>query len=529
MQSVEAGNSGDGTLTLTASSLSSSVSWISTNVTAEKNCTTMPAIQCFALQLTLNTASLPRGLSTGIITVAAPNVVNAPQTITVTVQMGGALPNGINVTMGPGKTADFPFYTNKYLTQSQTKTSADWLAVILDGVGSYQFGVPYHVHVAPPSSMALGTYNGTVTTAGSSDSIDDKQIPVTMVVTDQPVANTNVGTVQMHLAQGAPPQSTSVALTNLGLGTLTVSDAQITGGTWVTAKPYASGAVLTFDPTGLNVGVYTASLAITSNSAVPVPAIPIQFSVVAKGAPTITFNGVVDNAIFGAGDALTSGDVAVVLGDQLFFSPLTVGSAPPLDTTIGTTQVLVNGLPAPMYYASYGQLAFEMPYGLPTTQTASVQVVRDGQTSNTVTVKIVPRAPRVLVIGGTSYGAITFADGTLPLAPGTFPGLDTHPATAGDTIIIYGIGLGATSPGVLAGQPAPSGPLSELTTTPVVNFFLPNTQTVSATASFGGLTPTYAGLYQINVVVPSNAPKGLVNLTIGFPDAISNVVQLAIK
>jgi uncharacterized protein (TIGR03437 family) len=47
--------------------------------------------------------------------------------------------------------------------------------------------------------------------------------------------------------------------------------------------------------------------------------------------------------------------------------------------------------------------------------------------------------------------------------------------------------------------------------------------------SFAGLTPTYAGLYQVNVTVPANSPKGTVNITLGFNDAISNAVQLAIQ
>ena len=46
---------------------------------------------------------------------------------------------------------------------------------------------------------------------------------------------------------------------------------------------------------------------------------------------------------------------------------------------------------------------------------------------------------------------------------------------------------------------------------------------------FAGLTPTYAGLYQVNVTIPSNAPKGTVNVTLGFNDAISNAAQITIQ
>jgi uncharacterized protein (TIGR03437 family) len=290
--------------------------------------------------------------------------------------------------------------------------------------------------------------------------------------------------------------------------------------------------VLTFDVTGLSPGAYNGSVTLTSNSSTPVPDIPVVLTVVPQGTPTISFNGVVDNAVFGAGEALTPGDVAVVLGDQLSFKPLTVGQAPPLATTINGTQVLVNGSPAPLYYTSYGQVAFEVPSGLPAQQDISVQVVRDGQPGNTVTAHIANRAPRILLVGSGPFGAITFPDGvSYPFPNGSFPGLNTHPAQAGDTIVIYAIGLGATNPSVLTGAAAPSTPqLAQVVNTPVVNFFLPDQPAIIATPDFAGLTPGFAGLYQVNVRIPPNAPKGSnVSMTLGFNDAISNVAQLAIQ
>jgi uncharacterized protein (TIGR03437 family) len=489
----------------------------------------MQASQCFPLQLTLNTQALPPGFSTGIVTVTAPSAVDAPQTITVTMQMGGALPSGVNVTIGQGKTADIKFYTNKFLDTSKSGVSASWLSLVLDGLGSFTFGVPYHIHLAPAASMPVGTYNASLTLAGSSDNIDNKQIPVTMNVTDQPVAVATTDIVRARLAQGAPPLTASATLTNIGLGTLMVTDVQATGGDWIKAKPSGTGAILTFDAGKLDPGVYTGSLTFTTNSVTPVPPLAVELTVVPQGPPLISFNGVVDNAVFGAGDALASGDVAVVLGEQLSFQPLTVGPAPPLTTSVGGAQVLVNGQPAPMYYSSYGQLAFQMPYGLSITDTASVQVVRDGQSSNTVAVKIVNRAPRLLLLGIGGYGAIVNQDGSIPLPDASIiPG--AHPAQVGDTLTIYAIGLGASSPAALAGAPAPaSEPLSRLVATPVVNFFNEGQRSITATPLFAGLTPTFAGLYQVNVTIPSNAPKGTVNITLGFTDAISNAVQIAVQ
>jgi uncharacterized protein (TIGR03437 family) len=538
---VEAGNIGDGSMALT---VSSSVSWLVATVGAQRNCGTMSAAQCFPINLTLNTGSLPAGLTTGVVSIgASSSTIDAPQTLTVTVQMGGPLPKGVDVTIGQGKTTDIKFYTNKYLSPNQTTSGANWVAVVLDGVGSFQFGVPYHLHIAPSSNMAVSTYNTTVTLGGSSDPIDNTKIPVTMHVTDQPVAVPSTDAVQKRIAQGAPPILGVVTLDNIGLGTLSVSAVKVNNAAWLQATPSGAGAILTYDVTSLSPGTYTGSVTLTSNSVTPVPDIPVVLTVVAKGAPVISFNGVVDNAIFGAGDALTSGDIGVVLGEQLSFAtsssstapttvgPVTSGPAPPLATTIGTTQVLVNGSPAPLYYISYGQLAFQVPFDLTPETDVTVQVIRDGQASNTVSVHIKARAPRLLLVGGSPYGAIVNQDGSLPMPAGLFPGVNTHPAQVGDTLTIYAIGLGATNPGVTTGAPAPSSePLSRLTSTPTVNFYLNGAVAVSAQPFFAGLTPTYAGLYQVNVTIPPNAPKGSsVNVTLVFNDSVSNAAQIAIQ
>jgi uncharacterized protein (TIGR03437 family) len=493
----------------------------------------MAGNQCFPINIALNTASLASGLTTGVITVnGSASTIDAPQTITVTVQMGGPLPNDVHVTIGQGKTADFKFYTNHFLDLNKTTTGgANWVSVVLDGVGSFTFGVPYHLHLAPAATMPVGDYSATVALAGSSDNIDNKRIGVFMTVTDQPVAVPSVDSVQQKLAVGAPPVNGFVSLNNIGLGTLSVSAVKVNNADWLKATPSGSGAVLTFDVTGLSAGTYNGSVTFTSNSVTSVPDVPVVLTVVTQGPPVISFNGVVDNAIFGSGDALTSGDVAVVLGDQLNFKALTVGQAPPLATIINGTQVLVNGFPAPLYYTSYNQVAFQVPYGLTPQKDASVQVVRDGQAGNTVSVHIASRAPRILTVGGGPFGAITFPDGaSYPFPDGAFPGLNTRPAQAGDTIVVYAIGLGSTNPGVFAGDPAPSSPLSQLVNTPVVNLFLTGQTAITTTPSFAGLTPGFAGLYQVNVTIPANAPKGSnVNMTFGFTDAISNAVQLAIQ
>jgi uncharacterized protein (TIGR03437 family) len=51
----------------------------------------------------------------------------------------------------------------------------------------------------------------------------------------------------------------------------------------------------------------------------------------------------------------------------------------------------------------------------------------------------------------------------------------------------------------------------------------------TATPLFAGLSPTYAGLYQVNVAIPDNAPKGNVYVSLAFGDSSSNSVLIFIQ
>jgi uncharacterized protein (TIGR03437 family) len=253
---------------------------------------------------------------------------------------------------------------------------------------------------------------------------------------------------------------------------------------------------------------------IASNAVNAPTAVPVNLQVVGKGAPLIYYQGVLDNGTFVPGDTVAQGDVMVVKGEQLSFSPFTPGPAPPLAGQLGGASVLVNGEPAPMFYSSFGQLAFQMPVNTPL-GTALVQVQRDGTASNTVSVEVAERAPRLIAVVNPD-GSVNTADGR-------------HPAAIGDVLVIYAIGLGPTSPAVPTGAPAPAAePLARVTGDLTVNF---GGSVLGAIVRpvFAGLTPTYAGLYQINVAIPENSPTGLVDLSVGFPDARSNSLLIGIR
>jgi uncharacterized protein (TIGR03437 family) len=529
-------------------SLASSVSWIVPSVGAERACSSRPGV-CNPLQFALNTSALPAGTVTGIVTVSDPNAIDAPQTITITVQIGGGLPGSLDVSVAPGTTRDLSFFANSQLGSTvKTTDGGPWLSLSLDGSGSFRFPLPYRVHFAPTAGMGPGTYQASITTAGSSFAPDNKTIPVTMRVTTQPIAQPSVDRLRVRLAQGAPVSTTAITLTNLGQSTsgqtsLHVQDAKTSGAAWITTTPYSlgglipDGAIVTIDPKGLAPGTYSDGVVFSSNAVAYAGAqgdktsltVPVDLEIVSPGPPVMDFQGVLDNATFVPGDAVAPGDIVAVKGQQLSMLAPANGAAPPLSTQVADTQVLLNGGPIPLFFTSYGQINCQIPTDAPI-GTSTLQVKRtDGQVSNLVTVDIAPRAPRLLLGGVGLYGTVTNQDLSRPMPDGSFPGVATHPAKPGDTLTLYAIGLGPTSPFVATGQAAPSSePLARLTTTPTVNFG-GGIGGAIVNPLFAGLSPFFAGLYQVNVTIPQDVPKGLIFVTLAFGDSTSNAVQIVIQ
>src|ERR1017187_8860083 len=129
-------------------------------------------------------------------------------------------PASLDVYVAPGASRYLDFSTNSQLGATvKTNDGGAWLSVALDGTGSFRFSFPYRIHLAPTAAMEPATYNGLITTAGSSFAADNKAIPVTMRVTTQPIAQASTGLLHVRLAQGAPVYVTDITLTNLGQGT----------------------------------------------------------------------------------------------------------------------------------------------------------------------------------------------------------------------------------------------------------------------------------------------------------------------
>ncbi len=530
-QTVEATNNGDGSLNL---SVRSSAAWAVPSVGAARSCGIRQGI-CLPISIALQTSALAKGIFTSTVTVNDPNALDAPQTITVTVQVGGGVPDKVDLYAAPnGSTVTSKFYTNAQ-TQSITSTQSggDWLSVSLDGSGSFRFIYPYLIKLTAPAGMAAGTYNGTITTFNSTFAPDNKQIPVTMRVTTQPIAEPAPASVAISIAQGSAKQKKYAAIANRGLGTLTlgsVSANSVSGGNWLTAELVAGTnlVALTADAGSLAVGTYQASVSVASNAANGAVTIPVQLEVLADGAPQASANGAVNNATFEGGEALAQGDLVAIFGARFSAGDPLSATSLPLATQLGGTQVFVNDRAVPLFYSSFDQVNFQLPFDTPEGQ-ALIRVDRNGQRGNTITADVRARVPRILRLGIGDYGIIVNQDGTFPI-PAT-PGIASRPARVGDALVIYAIGLGATSPGVTSGAASPAvEPLGRVPVTTVSFGSSGIAAGVAVDALFSGLTPGFVGLYQINVIVPQDSPRGdNVTLRISMAGGGSNVVRLAVQ
>jgi uncharacterized protein (TIGR03437 family) len=249
--------------------------------------------------------------------------------------------------------------------------------------------------------------------------------------------------------------------------------------------------------------------------------------------PVISSGGVVNGATFAPG-AVAPGSIASIFGTNLAGS-LAQASTIPLSTTLSDVSVKVNGESAPLYFVSpdqpgtpgSSQINVQIPWDVLTTASngmASVVVTRAGiGSSQPATVQVADLGPGILQSSG--HAIAINADGTLAAPPNSIPGLTTHPATAGDVLIVYASGLGAVTPPVANGANS-IDQLRKTVVTPVVLV-----GGVSAQVQFSGLSPQFTGVNQLNIVVPSGVTaNNAVPLQIQVGSiTTSNQVTIAIR
>ena len=187
-----------------------------------------------------------------------------------------------------------------------------------------------------------------------------------------------------------------------------------------------------------------------------------------------------------------------------------------LATTIGGVEVLFNGTAAPMTYASSTQVSAVVPYEMAFVANPSVWINCMGQTSNAYQLSLASAAPGLFAqnSSGSGAGAILNQDNSLN-GP-------AHPAAKGSIVQIYMTGEGQTSPQPVTGAITTlTLPPPQVTPAPVqpVQVWIAGQP---ALYTYAGEAPgMVAGVMQLNVQIPANAPSGALSILVSIGGNVS--------
>ena len=225
----------------------------------------------------------------------------------------------------------------------------------------------------------------------------------------------------------------------------------------------------------------------------------ISFSIGNAGAPVVTSGGVVP--VFSSVTTVQPGSWISIYGTGLATSTTSWNGDFP--TSLGGTTVTIDSRPAYIWFVSPTQINVQVPDD-PATGTVGV-VVTTANGSFTTSVNMEQYAPSFSLLNAKYAVAIVptstpgnSGNGYDYIGPAGAFGFPTRPVKAGETILLFGVGFGPTTPPVAAGAAfSGAAPVPVLPTVTIGG--------ISAKVTFAGIVE--AGLYQLNVVVP-NAGSG---------------------
>ena len=231
--------------------------------------------------------------------------------------------------------------------------------------------------------------------------------------------------------------------------------------------------------------------------------------------PTIADNSTVNGASF-AKTPIAPGAIVAIFGAGLASSSLSAQSAP-LPTVLNETSVTFNGIAAPLFFVSSGQINAQAPFDLPAGAAASIQVKRGSNLSTVRTVSVAIVSPGIFILDqATSAGAVLHSSDFSAVS-------SSFPARPGEYVVIFCTGLGPVLVPVKSGDSAPSvPPLAGVVYLPTVSI-----AGLTAYVSYAGLAPGFVGLYQINAQVPSGVPTGSQSVQITTLGIASNIATIA--
>jgi uncharacterized protein (TIGR03437 family) len=271
-----------------------------------------------------------------------------------------------------------------------------------------------------------------------------------------------------------------------------------------------AGAAQVWQYSSANLGAIVRQSDISANSSglsTTFPAQSITLLVIPEAQSAMAVPQLVVSAVTGGASydtkAVSPGEIVAIWGTGLgpaAGANLTLDSNGLVETTLDSTQVFINGNPAPLIYAGAGQVNAVVPYEVASSTTANVVVVYQGNASAPFPIPIAATRPGIFTRSGTGtgQGAILNQDLSVNVAG--------SPAARGSWISIYATGEGTTTP------PGVDGRVSAYNGAPLPKAQAACSATIGgqpANVNYCGEAPYFtAGVLQMNVQVPESINPG---------------------
>ena len=244
--------------------------------------------------------------------------------------------------------------------------------------------------------------------------------------------------------------------------------------------------------------------------------------------PVVPATGILNGAGFDSSVAgVSPGAIVTIFGTNLSTAPSTgvqpglIPGTTQLSTSSNGTRVTFDGVAAPLFFVSPGQLNVQVPFEVAGKASSQVVVTLNGSASSAVTVPVLESTPGIFTSNSSGKGPAVILN-----QDGSFNS-SINPAPEGTIIQLFATGLGAVTPAVPTGQLAPTSlPLALSTTLPTV---LIGGASSPANLEFSGLAPGFVGLWQVNVRVPIGAGSGGRNLLLRTGQQTANLVTVYVK
>jgi len=382
---------------------------------------------------------------------------------------------------------------------AQTQSGGNWL--LAQAECSFCRSITANVSTV---GLAPGMYQGTIQV--DSSNYGSTKIAVALTVLAVPSAPAPSLTSLTLTAPAGQTATESFKVSAAGGPMLFAAGGTLPGGSFdvsVQSAPifegsgeyYLTPSTVTVSVSAPLPGTYygTASL-LWANGTVTVPMV-FYATATATAAPLLS--GVVGGGSLAPG-AISPGELISIFGGGVGPAPagLALDSTGKVATSLGNTQVLINGVPAPLTYASTGQVNAVVPYEAGASGVATIQVMSNSAASATWGVPLAPAAPAIFTASATGQGqgAVVNQDTSIN-GP-------ANPAPRGTVISIYATGEGLTTPGGVTGSVNSGVIVPRLPVTVKIGG-------LDAYVTFAGEAPgDVAGVLQVNAVVPAGVAAG---------------------